>query len=367
MKFRSWLVVFILALCVAGTVRAQSTDPFVEGFRLYEEKKFAEALVKFREALKWVPDDPTVLSWIGATHMSLAQYADAEKVLTAAIDNGGTTYKYFELLTLSQINQSRWDAALTTIRRYRDATDDADEQENDEKLRNLESALHLEKRLVYLKQSPPDKESAAKEADAAWNLHPKDVTQYAQFAQIWLGAAVAETDAAKKADLYARAESAARTWLASGTGPDVATVRVILGTALLRQKKFDEAIRVLGEACTAEPTNCRLKLEVTRAHLGKEDYVQAKIAATEAITCDPNDPQGYFLRAVAFRGLDDCPSVVKDGADYVRRSPGKEEPRFITYCKELLAYKKGEEEDRKKRYEEYKKWILQQLEPPPEE
>lgn len=362
MKSRRWYVA-ALCFCLVGVVGAQTfTDPFAEGREAFEAKKYEEALAKFRRALEIVPGEPTILSWVGAANMQLARYAEAEAALTEAVAKGGTAYQFFELLAKSQIHQGKWDAALATIRRYREVAPEAEKQENEEKLRALESALHLEKRLECLRADPPNLLSADAELETAWKLNAKDPAQYVSFAQIWTSKALAEKDPVRKAEYYARAEAAARAWVASAAdAAEKIRAKTALGTVLVRQKKYDEAITVLDEASKAEPSNCALKLQIARAYLGKEDFRQAKAMASEAIDCAPAEPQGYLLRATAEYQLEDCPSVVKDGAQFAQRAPGKEEPKFITYCKSVIKWERAQA-DRQKHADDYKKWILQQLE-----
>jgi tetratricopeptide (TPR) repeat protein len=361
------VLVVLAALLVPFWACAQfeEEDPFEAGRKLFEQQKYAEALAKFQETLKWVPEDPLVLSWIGACHVSLSQFPEAEKALKAAIDNGGNSYKFFELLTVSQVRQAKWDDALATIKRYRETATADEVQQNLDKLRAVESALHLEKRVACLRLDPPDKDCADAEAETAWALGAQDPAQSAQFAQIWLARGASETDPARRDAMYARAEAASRAWLAAAPAPDSARAKASLGTALVRQKKLDEALTVLEEAIQADPLNCALRGEVTRVHLAREDFPAAKAAATEMIACRSDDPQGWLFRAMAEHGLENCPGVLKDGAEYMKRAPGKDEPKFVTYCKQVLDWKKAEDE-RKKQLDEYKKWVQQQLESGPE-
>ncbi len=364
MKLRFWHAAAISCFCLAGILRAETiavSDPFADGRRLFEEKKYEEALTKFQKALEYLPHDPTILSWVGAADMQLSRYSEAEQALKEAVERGGTSYKFFELLAASQAHQSKWDAALATVRKYREVGPDDEKKENEEKLRTLEIALHLEKRLECLRREPPDRACADTELDAAWQLKPTDPAQHVSFTQIWMSKGLAEKDPARKAEFYAKAETAARSWVASAAEADRVRARIALGTVLVRQKKFDDAIPVLAEASKVDPSNCAIRLELARAHLGKEDFEQAKAAASGVIDCHADESQGYLLRATAEYGLEDCRSVIKDGAEYVKRSPGKEEPKFVVYCRSVIDSQRAEA-DRQKQAEDYKKWVRQQLE-----
>src|SRR5262245_28618362 len=214
MRPRSPRLAVLLGLCLAGTVWAQTiSDPFAEGRRLFEEKKYAEALAKFRKSLEYLPHDPTILSWVGAAQISLSQFAEAEQSLTEAVDRGGTSYEFFELLAASQTRQGKWDAALATLARYREVGPEAERKANEEKLRNLEVALHLEKRGECLRREPADQQCADTELESAWKLGTKDPAQAATLAQIWMSEGVSESDPKQKAEFLGRAEAAARTWL----------------------------------------------------------------------------------------------------------------------------------------------------------
>jgi len=361
------MLLFLVLLSGAWPAAAQfdAEDPFEAGKKLFGEQKYTEALAKFQETLKWIPDDPTVLSWIAATHVQLSQFPEAEKSIQAAIANGGTSYQFYEMLTVSQVRQSKWDEALATIGKYRKIAPEAELKTNEPKLRAVEAALHLEKRGECLRRDPPDRDCADAEAEAAWNLGVNDPAQHAQFTQIWLIRGANTTDPAKKAEMYARAEKAARAWVGSAQPADAVRAKAALGTALVRQKKYDDAIPLLEEARRAEPTNCAILLELTRIHLAKEDYAAAKSTSSELATCRPDDPQPYLLRAMAEQGLGDCPAVIKDGAEYMKRAPGKEEPKFVTYCKQMAEWEKNESK-RQKQLEDYKKWVKQQLESGPD-
>jgi len=363
MRTRSPRLALLLGFCLASSVWAQTiSDPFAEGRRLFEEKKYEEALAKFRLSLEYLPHDPTILSWVGAAQMSLSKYAEAEQSLTEAVERGGTSYEFFELLAASQARQGKWDAALATVKRYREVGPEAERKTNEAKLKNLEVALNLEHRAECLRSEPPAQACAEAALEAAWRVGTQDPAQSATFAQIWLSQGVSESDATRKAELLSRAETASRTWLAAAPPAEANRAKIFLGTTLVRERKFQEALPVLEEASKAEPGNCSVKLELARAYLGQENWAQVKAVATEAIACKPDEPIGYFLRASAEFGLEECPAVVKDGAEYLKRlPPGKEEPKFVKYCKSVLDTQRAQADQ-----EEYKKqmdrWIRQQLE-----
>ena len=333
MRPRRTLFAVLLGALLCGAVFAQFEDPFQEGKRLFEEKKFAEALERFKQALEYLPDDQSILSWIGACHMSLAQYPEAEVALGKAIDAGGRDYRFFELLAASQVQQRKWDAAIATVKKYRDLTPDAEEAEHDQTLRTLESALRLEKRADCAAAEPPDRACTDAEAEAAWALKPLDPTQYDRFMQIWIGKAVIEQDPAKREEYLSRTEIAAKTWIPSATGADAIRAKAILGNVFLRQKRYDEAQATLEEVKKADPTFCAVMFDLARVQLGKGDFNAAKGMATEGIACAPDDPQGYLLRATAEYGLDDCPAVVKDGAEFAKRAAGKASPMFMNWLR----------------------------------
>jgi tetratricopeptide (TPR) repeat protein len=248
-----------------------------------------------------------------------------------------------------------------TVKKYRDLTPDAEEGEHDQVLRTLESALRLEKRADCVAAEPPDRDCGDAEAEAAWALKPQDPTQYNRFMQIWIAKAVVEQDPAKREEYLRRTETAATTWLPSATGAEAVRAKAILGNVYLRQKRYDEAQATLEEVKKADPTFCGVQFDLARVQLGKGDFNAAKAVATEAIACAPDDPQGYLLRATAEYGLDDCPSVVKDGAEFAKRAAGKASPKFVSYCKNVMDWEKSEK-DRQKRVDEYKKWLMQQIE-----
>lgn len=361
MRFRFIVFAVVVAALVCGAALAQFEDPFVAGKSLFEQKKYAEALERFKEAAQYLPNDQSILSWIGACHMSLAQYPEAEQALSRAIDAGGRDYRFFELLAASQVQQKKWDAAIASVKRYRDLTPDEEEKGHDEVLRTLESALRLEKRVVCLKSDPPDRACGEAEADAAWALKPNDPATYNTFMQIWYAAAVGEQDLVKREEYFRRTESAATTWLQHATGDDVQKAKMTLSSVYLKQKRYDDAIVVLDQIKAANPTYCVARFDLTRAYLGKGEFEKSKALAADAIACAPDDPQGYLLRATAEYGLDDCPSVVKDGAEFAKRAAGKASPKFVSYCKNVIDWEKSEK-DRQKRLDEYKKWLMQQIE-----
>lgn len=358
---RTKLGLLLACVCIAVLARAQeSFDPFAEGRKLFEQKKYEEALAKFQKSLEYLPHDPTILSWIGATYLSLSKYPESEQALTEAVERGGTSYKFFELLSAAQARQGKWDAALATVKKYREVGIEEEKKENEEKLRTFEAALHIEKRVECLHREPPDRACADQELEAAWQLHPKDPAQDVSFTQIWTSKALAETDPARKAEAYARAETSARAWLASAVEAEKPKAKYALATVLVREKKFDEAIPMLEEIRKADPGNCAVKLELSRVFLAKADFAQAKALSSEAIDCRPDETQGYLMRATAEYGLNDCPSVIKDGAEYKKRA-GKEEPKFVAYCRGVLESNQAAVNQQRQHADDYKKWIEQQL------
>jgi tetratricopeptide (TPR) repeat protein len=361
MRSRCALWIAVLAVVCSTAVLAQYEDPNVEGRHLFEEKKYAEAIVKFTEALNYLPNDPSILSWLAACHLNLGHLPQAEDALSRAIAAGGKEYRFFELLAATQFQLKEIDAAIATVHKYREVAPAAEQAQNDAKLRVVESEMHLAKRVECLKKDPPDKACGDAEAEAAWALESKSITHALQFSQIWNYAAGAEQDPVKRDQYLQRTEVATREWLKSATGADALRAKSVLGSVLTRQKRYDEAITVLGEIVAADPSRFSARVDLIRAYLAKEDFVAAKQASSDAIALAPEDPQGYLHRAMAEYGLEDCPAAVKDGAEYVKRAAGKPTPKFLEYCKGVMQWEQAERDRKKHQVEDYKKWLMQQL------
>jgi tetratricopeptide (TPR) repeat protein len=116
MRTRFVAPIALLAALWSGMVLAQYEDPNVEGRHLFEEKKFAEAAVKFKEALNFLPNDPSILSWLAACHLNLNQLPEAEDALARAIAAGGKEYRFFELLAATQFQLKKYDDAIESFR-----------------------------------------------------------------------------------------------------------------------------------------------------------------------------------------------------------------------------------------------------------
>lgn len=362
MKQRFALVAALACLVFSGAVVAQFEDPNVAGRQLFDQKKFAEAAVKFKEALTYVPNDPSILSWLAACHLNLSQYPEAEDALARAVAAGGKEFRFFELLAATQYEQKKVDAAIATVKKYREVAPAEDLKQNEVKLRPFESELHLAKRLECLRATPPNRACGDAEAEAAWAVGANEPKWYQQFAEIWAAAAeTPELEAAKRDDYLKRAETATRGWMTIATGPDLLRAKTVLGGLLTKQKRYEDAIPLLQEIVAADPTQISARITLIRAYVFKEDFVTAKQAATEAIAVAPENPQGYLYRAMAEYRLEDCPAVVKDGAEYAKRSAGKPVPGFLSTCKNVLEFEQSEKDRKRREVDDYKKWLMQQL------
>ncbi len=361
MKRRFAMMIAVLCVALHGAALAQFEDPNVAGRQLFDEKKFVEAAAKFKEALTYRSNDPSILSWLAACHLNLGQLPEAEDALARAIAAGGKEFRFFELLAATQFQQKKIDQAIATVRKYREVTPEAEQATNDAKLRTFEAEMHLAKRVECLRQTPPDRAGADAAAETAWVLEAKSLTHASQFAQIWNVAAGAEQDPAKRDEFLKRTETATREWLKTATGPDALRAKTILGSVLTKQKRYDDSIPLLREIIAADPTRFAARIDLIRAYLAKEDFNAAKQAASEAIAIAPNNPQGYLHRAMAEYGLEDCPSVVKDGTEFARLAAGKPSPKFLEYCKGVLDWQQSEKDRKNQQVADYKKWLMEQL------
>jgi Tfp pilus assembly protein PilF len=114
----------------------------------------------------------------------------------------------------------------------------------------------------------------------------------------------------REAAANAYRDYAARLSSAAASSPISAPAsRGELGTALLEGRLFDEAVRELGAAAEAEPSNVGFVVALARAHLGRRDIPSA----------------GRTLEAAVARGLDAAPiyaalADVYEGGGYVENA-----------------------------------------------
>jgi len=76
-----------------------------------------------------------------------------------------------------------------------------------------------------------------------------------------------------------------------------------LGVALLNANKFEEGIKILNQACTANPNRAMMYLNRGFAYSELKKYKEAVSDLTKAITIDPKFTDAYFNRALIYRNL----------------------------------------------------------------
>jgi hypothetical protein len=109
-------------------------------------------------------------------------------------------------------------------------------------------------------------------------------------------------------------------------GRTSARARGALGVALIVTGDLDDAVATLEAAAHDDPSNATVQTNLSAAYLARarwfnhaEDWPKALTAADRAIALDPNAPEPYFNRALAYEGLDQTERAEAAWADYTAR------------------------------------------------
>jgi hypothetical protein len=102
--------------------------------------------------------------------------------------------------------------------------------------------------------------------------------------------------------------------------------RAALGVALIVMGEVDEAITTLEQAAKDAPDDAAVQSNLSAAYLARarwwnhpEDWPKALAAAERAVALDPNAPEPYFNRALAFEGLEQNDRAQQAWSDYAAR------------------------------------------------
>ena len=74
----------------------------------------------------------------------------------------------------------------------------------------------------------------------------------------------------------------------------------VKGSALLRQNKYEEALKALQSARNLDPSEPALAYQLGLAHLNLKQYQEAIASFSEALASDPNHPSAHYQLSQAF-------------------------------------------------------------------
>ena len=120
--------------------------------------------------------------------------------------------------------------------------------------------------------------------------------------------------------------------------------RAALGVALIVAGELDEAITTLQAVAKDAPDDAAVQTNLSAAYLARarwfnhaEDWPKALTAADRAVALDPNAPEPYFNRALAYEGLDQTERAERAWADYTSRDRGSAWTREAEERKKALS------------------------------
>ncbi len=364
-----WLSLSCLAAAAADE---PPPEPFMEGQRLFQESRFAEALVQFEEANLRYPDEPRVLSWLGASQNQLGRHAEAkaslerafallhdQQALAEGVGQPVTPIdlNYHALLAGIETNLGQFEEAVATLQAYTVADDGTETaaaaaQALDGARAALKSQIVAAGAGCLRSRDLDCARRAFAQAEILQPATPPVVEAIARGALSQAERAVGETDEDKatRVALYEQAVDVCRLWLeAAGAGSTEA--RRVLAKALAGSKKpeaFREAIEILtslwdGAADPAQRDGS-IQLELAAAHAALEQWQPMLASASAFIEHGPEDPlgQGYCLRSFAQYRLGQCEPAIADG-ERCRNTDGTTRTlRHVDACKERLAKQQAE-------------------------
>jgi tetratricopeptide (TPR) repeat protein len=293
-------------------------------------KKYDEALVSLQSALYLKPGDVRTLRNMGSVHAFKGDWAKAEETLLQAQKSAPDDAELAKSIASIRANRAgtlidegKFDEAIAFYQQQTAANPkDAD--------------LHLGLAEAYFKRAGT-KDGDAKKADfkAAGDAYSKAGALKTDSADLTFNAALAYMNASE----WALAEGEWRKTLK--TRPDDADAQAQLGSALVEQKKYDEAVKVLQGAVVASPKNKLLhrQLGATYSKSGNNTKGTEEFMMYLALNGGKTADVGASTKAAA-AGSGAAKTLSSEGAPeevYQWESDGKKYETW-TYWKKSLAY-----------------------------
>jgi tetratricopeptide (TPR) repeat protein len=101
---------------------------------------------------------------------------------------------------------------------------------------------------------------------------------------------------------------------------------VALGSVYTLYGRFDDAVRTLNRAIAIQPDSWLAHYEMTRALVGKQDYIAALTQLQRTCSLVPkNPPYLHLLKADVLIGLNDISSATKELEAYLKEAPSSPE------------------------------------------
>lgn len=306
----------------------------VQGNQAYEKKDYKLAIIRYSEALKFIPVSPSLHFWKGKAHYNLKEYQPAHAELTMALSQGydaGAVYqlRYYVNYLLEQYDDALYDAGEAV------------------KLDSTKTFVRTPLYNFVLGDIYRGKQQFALSnqyyrAGAAGDPKDQNIYYWISLNHKDLGepteAGIACVEALKRnttyvtecsllaADMYYAAQKydeAAELYEKVLTGkPDSYDVYVTLADLYRNENRFDLAIMTLRRASKQYPNDGAF-LSNLAWNFSLADRPQESVdAATKAIALAPQEPAAYTNRCRAYIELKDYAQATISCNDALRLSPG---------------------------------------------
>lgn len=306
---------FVLAI---GNIQAQTKKQiqtaqklWEQGDKLHKQKKYDQAIQKFSEAIKVLPEYPSAFYSRGVSYYELGQYDPAISDLTTSLNQKHNATDVYKFRWRAYFQKKETDAALADILEVLKT-----EPSNGE-LNKIAGDIYFEKKsesdaLNYYKKVS---DSYASNADFQYNLAVlysktddfdaqgvaaqraiSNATKYPGEAWYLLG------DAQLKAKKYEEAaEAYERAILAK---PDIPDAYDNLTMIYQRLSRFNDAISTSLKALKLNPNEGKYYVNMSRYYLLLDQPKDAITVAKQAVNLSPKDYQGFTNLCRAYKDTD---------------------------------------------------------------
>ena len=281
------------------------------GVSLSELDRDEEALAAFRRALSHQPNYTAATIQIAMLRTKAGEHREALELLAPVIaaDPRNFAAHYYTGHALTALG--RFDEAIAELEKARDLSPGSPEAMF--ALGNAHNGAGHDDAALAAYRAAIDLQPDYLDAHYAYNLlawtlgrHDLVLTSYAD-ARARLGETtdlllaeanqrIRQEDAAGAETLLRRAHDAA---------PDRRDVGNALARAMTMQKRFGDAVEILADAVSAEPTHIPHRRELGIALLQDGQFVPARAALEEALALDPHDQLTLAYLSLAYRELGD--------------------------------------------------------------